>query len=309
MTTFLKLLFIIFLTCSSKNSFLNGYALLDEANSEVENAQDYKEQLNLFDKFKYAKLSKSEIQKIIKKIDEGTLSKLAKLIDKVDEDYIVKIRRVGKNLNYYKTKLPKRIRALERERNKEKYEDIIDSMQKLVVAIDLLIPKFEFFEQYLTKHRTYFNLSSVIDMFSSSYKKEINMFRKLVQEEAVIKIKRCARSKFSCCSTYPLIKYVKNLDSDILQLKKSINHLAFKYPELMNKAAHLKNYLFHVRSYVLGDREYLGEQRRLEDERAQAALVGAISGLTAATIVSSACDDREDKKDYVEEVVVIDEGR
>lgn len=273
------------------SSFSSSDQLVDNGCKELIKSKEFANQLEIIEQ-KFKNLSNIEKKEIILSVDETMLESICSAACKkiIDECYLKDLKQNIKNLIYYKEKLPKRIRKLQKIRNKNKYEIVINDMKELICRIDFLLPKLELLNQYINNHLRYFELDEAMDFNSKLYFKELKMFKS--KKIFSVDLKRKARLKFNS-SLYPLLDYVNKINNDVSKLDNYIVK-ASKYKNLFKDAQVLKKKLVKIKDFISSDIDYFEEKRVFDKAKAEGILQAG--SFMLGTIMGAALSS-SDKKD------------
>lgn len=275
-----------------------SYSLVDESCKELMKAKNYTKQLEILEK-EYEGLIHIDKKQEIMSINEDLADQLSTAVisKRIDDNFVYDLKKNIKNLKYYQTKLPKRIRKLLREKNQAKYTPIIKDMEELVKRINTLVPKLDDLNSYVDNHRKYFELENVINQFTVKYRNEL----KIVDEKKIhiSQLKRALREKYLHTS-YPLMDAVKFIKSDLETIEKYASK-AVRYEDIYDDASDLKKKIYKIKDIIYSDSDYFTEKRAYENAQAlnaTAAVIGAAAGVACAVANSN-----KPKVVYVEEEV------
>lgn len=276
--------------------------LVNDACKELIIAKNYKRQLEILEE-EYEELSSVERKQEVYEFNEDLAQRLSSSTANkvIDYQYCKSLNQLIKNLKFYQTKLPKRVRKLQRDRNVDKYKDVISDMQELIGKINQLIPKLEILNKYIDVHRRYFELDEVYELVTIKFAKELKLLSS-DESKLVSKLKKHIRAKYGSSTSYPCIEYVRVLNVEIDNLNRYINRTSNKYANLIDDSKELKSDLFEIKSMIANDREYFSEQRDLEKVQAQERLANSMFWLGTAAGISTAIVSKPK-----EEVIIIEE--
>lgn len=270
--------------------------LVEDACKDLMVSKQFAKQLEVLD-CEFQGLTNVEKRELVLSIDEDLADQLAPAFA-INSD----LKQNIKNLKYYQSKFPKRIRKLQRQRDCAKYKTVIDDMSELVSRIDKLLPRLEYLSQYYNNHQKYFDLDAIIESVARIYSSE---FKAIASRKIFVgMIKNAINSKFRDFE-YPLIEYIIAINADIAKIDKYISYTNLKYPILIQEAQSTKNKLRKIYDIITTDREYFAQKRAQEDQKTKQAMINAGSFLLgAATGAIAASISNEPKK---EEVIVEEE--
>lgn len=167
-------------------------------------------------------------------------------------DYLAKLNKAIKNLKNHRDNIKHAVFKL---RTKEDCQDLFNKASDIKVQINLLIPKLELLEKFLTKHQAYFKLAKVVIDCNRVYEAD---FKLLSNNKPAQALKENARA-INVKAKYPLKEYVDQINSYIESIEQSRSSYSYSNLNVCIKA--IKSKLVEIRKFVVNDKEYLKEKR------------------------------------------------
>lgn len=167
-------------------------------------------------------------------------------------NYLARLNKAIKNLKNHRDNINHAVFKL---RTKEDCQDLFEKASDIKVQINLLIPKLELLEKFLSKHQSYFKLAKVVIDCTRIYEAD---FKLLSNNNPAKALKENARS-LNANEKYPLKEYVDKITSYTESIEQSRS--SYSYSKLNVCIKGIKSKLIEIRKFVVNDKDYLKEKR------------------------------------------------
>lgn len=222
-------------------------------------------------------LTPSDSKRIISDINEAVLYEIALQFwrnKKSIDNYRNSLQMSIINLHTRRSQLLMRIHALKQD-SYTNYNQMAKEMEGLAKTLEQWLPHFELLRDYLWYHRTYFALFEKEDTIRVRYQYELQAMTDQPYNRDYIKqqIKQAiALRQLHENYKYPYMHYVEEIDGNVADLKKCLEHTTLPYTDRIGWSAWTKDSLHYIKQLVIADYSYIQElefRERQKNERCE----------------------------------------